>query len=197
MTEAAEVKQSAKERILHAAIDIMREKGEVEYVTIRSIAGRAGVGLGLINYHFHSKEKLVGEAVRFFQTREIISGWEGQLLFRPKNPVVLVGDMLKSFADFMADFPRISRISIFRDLSSSSEDDNTMETVKGLTPYIQEALGRNGKDGRAFRIAWTIISTVQTAFIRSELFSRDGGYDFFNKDERDSFIGELVTRCVR
>ena len=133
MTEDTDSKQSAKDRIMHAAIEIMREKGEVEAVTIRGIARQAGVGIGLINYHFHSKERLISEAVRFFQTREVISGWEGQLLFRPKNPMVLIKDMLKSFTDFMADFPHISRISILNDLSNPGEDDNTIQTVKGLT----------------------------------------------------------------
>lgn len=197
MTDNTEPKQSARDRILQAAIDIMREKGEVEAVTIRGIAGLAGVGIGLINYHFQSKERLIAEAVRYFQTREVLSGWEGQLLFRPKNPVALIKDMLKSFADFIADFPRISRISILNDLSHPGTEESTLQAVKGITPYVQEALGRNGKNGKAFRTAWIIISAIQTVFMRSDLFSGDGGLNFSVKADRDAFIDELVGTYVR
>jgi AcrR family transcriptional regulator len=192
-----DAKQSAKDRILHAAIELMREKGDVKEVTIRGIARQAGVGIGLINYHFQTKEMLIAEAVRFFQAREVISGWEGQILFRPKNPVVLIKDMLKSYADFVADFPRISRISILNDLSNPGTEDNTQQAVKGITPYVQEALGRNGKNGKAFRTAWIIISAIQTFFMRSGLFTGDGGTDFFVKSERDAFIDDLVGIYIR
>ena len=33
--------------------------GDVERVTIRDIAAAAGVGVGLVNYHFGSKEELL------------------------------------------------------------------------------------------------------------------------------------------
>jgi AcrR family transcriptional regulator len=200
MNQNTDSTQSARSRIMQAAIDIMREIGEVEEVTVRKIAKRAGVGVGLINYHFRSKENLIGEAVQFFQSREVMSGWEGQILFRPKNPNELVKTMVKSFADFMADFPHISRISILNDLHNPGREDNMSQTIQGLTPYIQEALGRNGKNGRAFRTAWVIVSTIQTIFLRAGQFSGfsgDGGFDFFNKSERDAYIDDLVGGYIR
>ena len=50
----------SKETIMEAAISLIEEKGDcLEEITMREISKRAGVGLGLINYHFENKEKLI------------------------------------------------------------------------------------------------------------------------------------------
>ena len=49
-----------KEAIIQATITLIEEKGEhFEEITVRDICKNAGVGLGLVNYHFGSKEKLI------------------------------------------------------------------------------------------------------------------------------------------
>ena len=46
-----------KEQIINAAIDLIKEtNGSIDKITIRQIAKRAGVGVGLINYHFQSNQ---------------------------------------------------------------------------------------------------------------------------------------------
>lgn len=52
--------RNVKEVIIHATTELIRESdGNITKITSRKIAGRAEVGLGLINYHFGSKENLI------------------------------------------------------------------------------------------------------------------------------------------
>lgn len=49
-----------KEAIIQATIELIEENGEhLEEITVREICKRAGVGLGLLNYHFVNKDKLI------------------------------------------------------------------------------------------------------------------------------------------
>ena len=53
-----------KEAIIQATIKLIEEKGEhLEEVTVREICKRAGVGLGLVNYHFGNKDKLIEQCI--------------------------------------------------------------------------------------------------------------------------------------
>ena len=53
-----------KEAIIQATIRLIEENGEhLEEVTVREICKRAGVGLGLVNYHFGNKDKLIEQCI--------------------------------------------------------------------------------------------------------------------------------------
>ena len=70
----------SKEAIIKAATELIEERGErLGSVTVREIGKRAGVGLGLINYHFGNKDELIAQCVekiingivaRFVEMRE-------------------------------------------------------------------------------------------------------------------------------
>ena len=49
-----------QEKIIQAATELIQEKGErFNDITVREICKKAGVGLGLLNYHFGNKERLI------------------------------------------------------------------------------------------------------------------------------------------
>ena len=53
-----------KEIIIQATIDLIHEKGEqMNEITVREICKKANVGLGLVNYHFGNKDKLIEQCV--------------------------------------------------------------------------------------------------------------------------------------
>jgi DNA-binding transcriptional regulator YbjK len=60
---------AARERILHATLELIGEQG-VGGVTNRAVASRAGVSLGSLTYHFSSQTDLLREALLLFVGRE-------------------------------------------------------------------------------------------------------------------------------
>ena len=83
---------SAPDRILAAAIELFGEQG-FEHTTIRQIAARAGVAVGLVNHHYGSKDALHRacdqRVVRFIATEKdlVMSGNASDLrTYIDRNP---------------------------------------------------------------------------------------------------------------
>ena len=56
--------KETKEKILKCTTELILERGgDISNVTIRTIAARAGIGVGLTNHYFESKEQLVEECI--------------------------------------------------------------------------------------------------------------------------------------
>jgi len=55
---------SVKEKIVKVTIELLEECEAVEQVTVRDIAKKAGIGVGLINYHFQTKDNLINQCVQ-------------------------------------------------------------------------------------------------------------------------------------
>ena len=52
--------KGVKEHIIEVTTDlILQYEGDTDRITARMIAGKADIALGLINYHFGSKENLI------------------------------------------------------------------------------------------------------------------------------------------
>lgn len=64
-------------RIIEAALEVITEHG-VAGCTHRSVAAHAGVPLGSMTYHFHSREQLLEEAFALL-ARQMVMGWNAQL----------------------------------------------------------------------------------------------------------------------
>jgi AcrR family transcriptional regulator len=57
--------------LIEAAIALIIETGDLRKVTMRAVAERAGMALGLASYRYGGKEGLIREAVRVFMGRAI------------------------------------------------------------------------------------------------------------------------------
>jgi AcrR family transcriptional regulator len=121
-----------KHKIINTTIKIIQEEHDFSDITIRKIAKKAGIGVGLINYHFQTKENLINIAVRTF-INEIICGWnDATLTPKSDSKVELLCNMFQVCSDFLAAHPKISRISILNDFTNPNLKDNTMDTLNGV-----------------------------------------------------------------
>jgi len=191
--EELTVKKSddAKLVIIGAATElIMHSNGDINEITTRMIAEKAGVAVGMINYHFQTKENLVEVCVQ-----KIINGVTDN--FRPQlKPDMPSGQrvitVVKMVADFLMEHQAISRISILADYRQPAPDDNTMKTVKGFSAVLAKGGGELGRKQQFAVFALT--SLLQSAFLRKDLTAGLCGYDFNQKEERDALIDMMADQ---
>jgi len=181
--------EETKERIIEQTIGLIRAShGLTENITIRGIAEKANVGLGLVNHYFGTKERLIEECVQ-----RIIGGVIGA--FRPalvegEDHVATTKRVSKQVMDYLMGNPEISKISILGDLKQPKEWDNTMGTVHGLGARLSGGQAQSSHKLNAFMIT----AVMQVAFLRKDTLQQTLGVNWSDKAERDAFIDALIER---
>lgn len=175
-----------RERIVEAACALIEESGgEVRAVTTRAIAARAGVGVGLINYHFQSKDRLIELCVQRVISRVVGS-------FQPAQGGS-AGERLSASAvqvfEFLAAHPQVSRISILGEMQRPTAGDNSDNTRRGFAGI----LGAGGDEGQKNLLAFALTASLQAAFLAGEELEGMLGYPLDTFDGRARFVGDLVA----
>ena len=186
-------KQSeVKEKIIQAATGLISEsEGNVADISTRAIAERAGVGIGLINYHFQTKDHLIEICVERIIENEI-SSFRPEIPATGQSPVKKLKIIAQQVADFLTANPAVSRISILSDHRNPQLTDNTMKSVMGAKSVINDLSLPVEKQTL---LAFVLISAMQALFLRKDQ-SRDlFGYDINIKKERDEVL-DLVIEAL-
>lgn len=181
-----------KEKIIEATTSLINEnKGDLNLVTARKIANRAEVGLGLINYHFGSKEQLVTECVQKILTEQI-------KVYAPDDVTAMstieedkkrLTDWAKRIFEFIYKNRSIVGISILGDMRNNLEVSNSVYTQIGL----EQAIRSNMDDRKKKQMIFTLTSTMQGAFMQDNVVKSRLGFDFSKKEDRDQYIDSLVN----
>ncbi|PJI09227.1 MULTISPECIES: TetR/AcrR family transcriptional regulator [Clostridium] len=180
----------AKEKIIEVTIDLIQNaNGEIHKITTRAIAKQAGIGVGLVNYHFESKNKLIEICVQRIISDVIRS-------FKPKinnelDSIDRIKKVTKMVADFLIQNPSVSKISILGDMNTPSTVDNTMQTVKGFLISMEDY---NFPKEEKMLLSFALTSILQAVFLRKNITKESFGFDFNNKEERESFIDFMIDK---
>jgi AcrR family transcriptional regulator len=178
-----------KKRILQAAIALLNEQ-EPESITIRKIAERAGVGIGLINYHFQSKDRLLNEAVGGSMA-EATSRWLNANEDEYPDPVLRLKNLLKETSSIGARFPALLRIAISYELQHG-----TFAVPQLILPILREIFGPVKKEKELRLLAFQLVTAMQVAAFRNEAFGNYIGIDLFNEEQRNRTIDILVESIL-
>lgn len=180
-----------KEKLVEVTTELINEyHGDLNLVTARKIAQRAGVGLGLINYHFGSKEQLITDCVQ-----KIISEQMG--VFKPDGSMEGTSieddrERLKSWAKQVFEFlyanKSISRISILGDMSGNMAVSNSVYTQLGF----EKAIRSNIDDNKKKQMIFVLTSSMQGAFMQDKAVKSRLGFDLTKKKDREHYIESLV-----
>jgi DNA-binding transcriptional regulator YbjK len=181
-----ENKESIKDHIIHITTGLIEEyNGDTECITSRMIAQKAGIGLGLVNYHFGSKENLITECVQ-----RIISSVVSQ--FRMDDDLENDKDRLTVCAirvfDFLFEHSAISRVSILGDFYNYSENCNSIRTQYGLMNLFKEKAGDEDNTTKIFMLT----AAMQVAFLGSKTIKKIQKFDLTKKKDRNAYITTLV-----
>lgn len=180
--------EEIKQDIISATIELIKSSnGNVGEITTRVIAEKANVGVGLINYHFQTKENLIEICVQQIIGKVVSS-------FRPIGGENFIGierliNAASQVFDFLFENPAVSRISILGDFHSPALDDNTIKTMQGFEHLLSDCK-MEANEKRIFSFALTTV--MQTAFLRKENIKELFGYDLNTKSNRENFIINLV-----
>ena len=186
-----------KEIIIQAAIDLIQEKGEqMDSITVREICKKADVGLGLVNYHFGNKDKLIelcvermvnGIVDHFHSIEERTEG------FTPFEKLELLGNMTFTF---LFDHAAVARTSILSDMRMPKEDDNTHRTYLAYLPLLSAC--RPDWDSKTVeRRTFSLISVMQQSFLRHRVIKELYGMDLTVPEERKAFHRAVLQDILR
>ncbi len=181
-----------KDLIIQATTALIEEKGDdIETITMREICKKAGVGLGLINYYFENKDKLIAICVENI-IHKIVDQFtmirEQTKTCSPFEKIDLLGNMTLSF---LFEHYAMAKISIMTDMRNPKENDNTHRTYLAFLPLVSSCRP-DWDSNKIMRATYCLITTMQQCFLRHEVILQTYGIDLKNQEERKVFHQQML-----
>lgn len=182
--------QDARQTLINITKALLEEQNDIESITVRLIAERAGVGTGLINYHFKSKDNLLSiaigdvmaEAIRSFTS----AGMNAEL-----DPVAKLKRLLKELFLIICRNKKLMRFILSQEIMEGN-----LKTALYLIPLLKEIFGTQKNDMELRIIALQIIHPIQVTGLNIEAFYMFSGIDLNDEEQRNTFIDTLINNLV-
>jgi TetR/AcrR family transcriptional repressor of bet genes len=91
------IRDQRRQELIRATIAVIARRG-CSGTTVARVAERAGVSVGLMNFHFSSKDRLFRETFRYL-SREYDQIWRRNLAAAPRDPRSRLLKMIESYFD--------------------------------------------------------------------------------------------------
>jgi AcrR family transcriptional regulator len=182
-------KLQGRERILKATLQLLKSGG-AEAVTVRRVAKKAGVGVGLINYHFGSKDDLLFEAVNSI-VGDAAALWYQPFAYPDLEAETRLRQLFRESVKWVGDYPQYFKLAVRHELLEGS-----FEVPQLILPLLREIFGGEKKELELRLLAFSLIVTLQMALLRPEAFGRYSGVDVFDEDQRAVTMDILVNQAL-
>ena len=179
---------SPRERIRSAAKELLLEKNDIESITVRQIANRANVGVGLVNYHFSSKDALLAEVVSERMNEIIRYDLDNADGLSPKEKLQTI---LIQLFDMGAEYLPLLQFLIRKEI-----EDGNMDTALELVPFLRSAFGSDTDEMKLRVLALQILFPLQMTCISPEKFKLYSGIDVLNGEERKKYVIQLIDNIL-
>lgn len=192
------MKENIKEKIINETIKLIEEKGSnPDNITIRDICSRVGIGAGLVNYHFQTKENLIRLCVQKIIDNVIKQYHSVYETLDGMAPMEKLRFMAKSTCTYLATHENISRISILTDMTSTNENDNTAGTVAAFFPLFRRVCPTEITDDEVKKRVYLMALTFQSVFLRSALLKKEIDFDFQNEQQRGQLVDKIIDSYIK
>jgi AcrR family transcriptional regulator len=183
--------QDARNRILKATKEILDETDNIDQITVRQIAERANVGVGLINYHFKSKDNLLGTAVGD-EMAKMAGGFLKTGGDPGADPVERLKTMLKELFQYGEKHKEFLKFTVTHSILKGD-----MQAQLTLVPLLRDIFG-DQKDEIDLRIiAMQILLPLQVTALSPQAFHFYSGIDLFDETLRNKFIDTLIDNLIK
>jgi AcrR family transcriptional regulator len=186
-----------KEKIISTTISLIEESdGMIDNITVRAIAQKADIAVGLINYHFGSKKNLIEICVQQIISHVMRTFSETEYLARyrccdKKLPDVDIAVFTAGVFSFLLDHPQIAKISMLGDLSHPDIKSNSSVSFKAIYKAMSVQESESDRKIKAF----ILLSVIQSAFLNRQISAELLGFNLSDKDGYAQFF-RLVTKML-
>lgn len=160
---------AVKNHILQVTADMLESGFEVEAITIRKIAQKANIAVGLVNYYY-SKEELMLQATHVVIDR--VAAKEGNLLVDeslPPNERLRL--FLKGIAAIVMQYESFSRIMLRQEVLGQS-----FATPNHILPILKE-MKPDASDDELKWLCIVVVAPLQYIFLKEKGFKAYMGAD--------------------
>jgi AcrR family transcriptional regulator len=182
--------QEAREKIIEVVHQLLASGESPEKITVRQIAELAGVGVGLINYHFGTKNDLLSLAVARTMAGAALDYASSDFLSR-ESPKDKVKTMLKNLYRMGAEHERLVQFQLTQSIAKGD-----MSAALFLVPVLKEAFPAAKEELAVRIIAAQVLLPLQVASLDPAAFLSFSGVDLRSEKERECFIEQLVDNVV-
>ena len=178
----------AKDKIISAVRELLSEGCPVGEITVRKIAKLAGVGIGTVSYHFHSKDKLVYEVVagQMTELAGSLSPNEGA-----GTPIERLRRFFYQTAELALQYSEIFRVQLAYEIVHGD-----MSICYTITPILKEHFGAAKSDLEIKLIALQMIAAMQLMLIKMEEFQRYTGVNIRDAKQREEVLGIIIKAAI-
>ena len=180
----------SRENIIRITTELVNETSDIENITVRQIAERAGVAVGSINYYFSSKDSLLSIAVGKIlaeQADEFLK--DNTKLYA--DPVQKLKAMLTELCTTAADKKSLRKFMLTQSIVNGD-----MQAPLYLVPVLKEIFG-DEKDEIELRIlALQLLYPLQIGGITPEKLYFYSGLNLDEENARNKLIDLLVDGIV-
>jgi len=185
----------AKERLIDVTIKMICQGKKPSEITVKDITEKSELGNGMVNYHFQSKDNLIRLAVKKVMTCATKSLSEKMRAKEDESPIKRLTIILKEVVNFIADNSEISKIAILDDLENNQGTAHLLSSEESYNKCLKDIYGDNMH--KLWIKNYLIAGYINYVFLKAEKIKNETGFDFYNKEDREKAIENLVDELLK